>query len=69
MPAAGRLWGELLPLTHYLRILVNQGIRNAPSGVSLAPLTVLAAFAAAGVAASLWRLRRVASDPRYWGRL
>jgi len=68
MPVAGRLWGELLPLTHYLRILVNQGIRNAPAGVSLPSLAALAAFAAAGVAASLWRLRRVASDERYWGR-
>jgi ABC-2 type transport system permease protein len=69
MPAAGRVWGELLPLTHYLRALVDQGIRDAPAAVSLPSLAILAAFTVCGVAASLWRLRRVATDERYWGRL
>ena len=69
MPAAGRAWGELLPLTHYLRVLVDQGIRDAPASVSLPSLAALAAFAVCGVAASLGRLRRVATDERYWGRL
>ncbi len=69
MPVAGRLWGDLLPLTYYLRILVDHGIRTAPVSVSLAPLAALGAFAVLGVAASLWRLRRVATDDRYWGRL
>lgn len=69
MPAAGRAWGELLPLTHYLRVLVDQGIREAAPIASLPSLAALAAFAAIGLAISLPRLRRVATDWRYWGRL
>jgi ABC-2 type transport system permease protein len=68
MPAAGRAWGAVLPLTHYLRLLVDQGLRGAPVASALPALGALAAFVVLPPAASAWRLSRVMRDPRYWGR-
>jgi ABC-2 type transport system permease protein len=68
MPVAGRVWGALLPLTHYLQVLVDQSVRGAAPAVSMKSLGALLAFVAAAPAVSVWRMGRVASDPRYWGR-
>lgn len=68
MPALGRLWGELLPLTHYLRLLTDQGLRGADTASSMPSLAALLAFiAVAGLGASL-RIGVVLRDSRYWGR-
>ncbi|MGE5358123.1 MAG: ABC transporter permease, partial [Bacteroidales bacterium] len=69
MPAAGRVWGEMLPLTHYVRVLIDQGLRGAPAAAALPSMAALFAFILAGCAASAWRLPRILRDPRYWGRL
>ncbi len=69
MPAAGRAWGEMLPLTHYVRVLVSQGLRGAPAADALASMAALAVLILVGVVASACRLPRVLRDPRYWGRL
>jgi ABC-2 type transport system permease protein len=69
MPVAGRVWGGLLPLTHYLRLLVDQGLRGAPTPTALPALAALTAFVLVGPLASGWRLGQVFRDPRYWGRL
>jgi ABC-2 type transport system permease protein len=68
MPAFARAWGALLPLTHYLRLLVDQCVKGAPAAVSAPALLALSAFAFALPLFALRRLRRVASDPRFWGR-
>jgi ABC-2 type transport system permease protein len=68
MPVAGRVWGALLPLTHYLQVIVDQSMRGAPPAVSMPPLGALLAFVVVAPAASIWRMGRVASNPRYWGR-
>ena len=59
MPVAGQAWGSLLPVTHYLRVLVQQGMRGAPLAVSWHSLAVLAAFAAAPWPFVVWRLARL----------
>lgn len=68
MPAFARAWGSLLPLTHYLRLLVEQSMKGAPAAVSAPALLALLAFAVVLPPLAWRRLRRVASDPRYWGR-
>ncbi len=68
MPVYARAWGALLPLTHYLCVLVEQVMRGAPASVSLTELTILAGFALLLPALSLRRLARVLDDERYWGR-
>ena len=68
MPAVARAWGALLPLTHYLRLLVEQSAKGAPFAVSAPSLAALAAFVAGALLLGWRRLGRVVRDPRYWGR-
>ncbi len=68
MPAFARVWGGLLPLTHYLRLLVEQAMKGAPADVSAPQLLALLAFPVVLVPLAWRRLRRAASDPRFWGR-
>ncbi|HNX49704.1 MAG TPA: ABC transporter permease [Thermoanaerobaculaceae bacterium] len=68
MPAVAQAWGALIPLTHYLRLLVDQAVRGATPAASAVPLAALAAFAVVLPAASLLRLGRVARDARFWGQ-
>jgi len=44
MPLFARSWGESLPLTHFLRILIDQTTRNAPIIYSLQSLWILCIF-------------------------
>ena len=69
MPLVARIWGALLPLTHAVRVLVDQAVREAPPSTAVVPLVALAAFALLLGPLSVPRLARVAADPRYWGRL
>lgn len=68
MPAFARFWGDLLPLTHYLRLLVDQSMKGAPPALSLPPLLSLAALAVVPAILAAPRLRRVLPDPRFRGR-
>jgi ABC-2 type transport system permease protein len=68
MPWLGRAWSALLPLTHMLRILVEQTMRGAPADASLGSLARLAAFMVAGVGLAWLRLPVVTREPRFWGR-
>lgn len=68
MPPFARAWGALLPLTHYLQVLVEQSLKGSPAGVSTPPLLALLAFVVVLPPLAWRRLRRVASDPRFWGR-
>jgi ABC-2 type transport system permease protein len=69
MPAFARAWGALLPLTHYLRLLVEQSMKGAPPAVSLPSLVALLAFVLVAPMLAWHRLRRVVRDPSCWGRL
>ncbi len=68
MPAAGQAWSSLLPLTHYLRLLIDQALRGAPIGVAGAALAALAAFAVVPWLALGPRMASLARNPRVWGR-
>jgi ABC-2 type transport system permease protein len=68
MPAFARFWGALLPLTHYLKLLVDQAMKGAPASVSAPSLLALLLFVVAAPLLAWPRLRRVVGDARYWGR-
>jgi ABC-2 type transport system permease protein len=68
MPAFARFWGALLPLTHYLRILVDQAMKGAPTTVSASSLLALAAVAVLAPLLAWPRLQRVLRDERFWGK-
>jgi len=68
MTAFGRVWGTLLPLSHYLNIVCDQTLRGAPVRVSLEPLCVLLACAILLPLIAIPRVQKLMSDTRYWGR-
>ncbi len=68
MPAFGRLWSDLLPLTHYLKLMVEQGTRGAPLTASGAEMLVLFVFAIAAPALSFGKMGQAARDPACWGK-
>lgn len=68
MPLAAQAWGALLPLTHFLDLLLGQALRGAPPSTTLAPLAALLAFVLLAPPAALWRMRRLMAEPAYWGR-
>jgi ABC-2 type transport system permease protein len=68
MPAFAQFWGALLPLTHYLKLLVDQAMKGAPASVSAPSLLALLAFAVVAPLLAWPRLRRVVRDERFWGR-
>ena len=68
MPLAAQLWGDLLPLTHFLALLLAQAMRGAPASAAVGPLAALLAFVVVLPPLALWRMRRLLSDPAYWGR-
>ena len=60
MPLAGQAWGSLLPVTHYLRILVQQAMRAAPEEASWQAFLAIAAFAVLPWPVVVWRTTRLA---------
>ncbi len=68
MPMIGRCWGYALPLTSYLKIVVDQTMRNAPVQASLPFLGGLILFAVIPVIVILPRMNTVMRHPQYWGR-
>lgn len=68
MPGFARFWGHLLPLTHYLKLLVDQSMKGAPAAVSASSLLALLAFVVLAPLAAWPRLRRVLREDRFWGR-
>ena len=69
MPLIGQLWGYALPLTSYLKIVVDQTLRGAPVQASLPFLGGLVLFVAVPLAITLSRMKTVMQHPKYWGRL
>jgi hypothetical protein len=67
MPPLGKIWGSLLPISHYLIVFLDQGMRGAPAAVSLPALAALAGFTLAGPLA-VPRLGKIMADERYWGK-
>lgn len=68
MPLAAKAWGALLPLTHYLALLLSQALRGAPPSTAAGPLAALAAFVLLAPPAAVWRMGRLMRDPSTWGR-
>ncbi|MFN7987313.1 MAG: ABC transporter permease [Thermoanaerobaculia bacterium] len=68
MPLAAKAWGALLPLTHYLSLLLSQALRGAPPSTAAGPLAALAAFVLLAPPAAVWRMGRLMRDPSTWGR-
>jgi ABC-2 type transport system permease protein len=68
MPLFGRIWGNLLPVSHYMRLLIGQTLRGEPFSHALPELGILLVFVLVPLGLAVLRLRTVVRDPRYLGR-
>ena len=68
MPAVGRAWGAVLPLTHYLSSSSTRRCAGRRPRPRIAPLAALVAFVVFAPLISRLAAWRDARDPRYWGR-
>lgn len=68
MPLSGKIWGGLLPLSYYLVILLDQGMRGAPVAVSLPPLSAMCGFVVLIPLLAVPRLGRLMVDEQQWGK-
>ncbi len=69
MPPGALVWSYALPLTHYLRVMMEQVLQGAAPQSSLTPLAALAAFAFIPPFIIVPKLGRLMRDPGAWGRL
>lgn len=69
MPLIGQFWGYALPLTSYLKIVVDQTMRGAPVQASLPFLGALVLFVVLPPMVFLPRMKKVMQQPQYWGRV
>ena len=67
MPALGKAWSSMLPLTHYLHIFLDQTMRSSKLSESLTDFWVLLIFAMVGIGL-VPLLKNHMKDSRYWGK-
>lgn len=68
MPALAEAWAHAIPVTYFLRLQVEQGLRGASTAGSWPELGALLAFAVGSVALSVGLLARKAGDARWYGK-
>ncbi len=69
LPLPAQCWSNILPLKHFICILMQQAMQGAPAQVSSAPLFALMAFAFLPPALFVPRMARYMRDASTWGRL
>ncbi len=67
MPALGKAWSSMLPLTHYLHLFLEQTIRGAELSESINDFMILVIFAIVGISL-IPLLHSHMKDSRYWGK-
>ncbi|MCP3872141.1 MAG: ABC transporter permease [Desulfobacteraceae bacterium] len=68
MPLFAKIWSSILPLTHYIKVFVDQSIKGVPLSVSIPDLCYLSFFIIAGFTLSCFRMKKILIEPLYWGR-
>lgn len=68
MPLAARIFAQLFPLSHWLKVFVGQTLRNDPLAVSLTNMSYLFVFIAMGMVCMFW-LKHKFSNERYWSKM
>jgi ABC-2 type transport system permease protein len=63
-----KVWAEVLPFTHFARLLALNWITGAPAAVAAAPLLPLALIALVTAVPGVWLYMRAAQRPQDWGK-
>jgi ABC-2 type transport system permease protein len=69
LPLPAQCWSNLLPLRHYICIVMQQAMQGAPAQVSGYSLLALAAFILIPPLVFIPRMGRFMRDPSCWGRI
>ena len=69
LPMPAQVWSNLLPLKHFVLILMQQAMQGAPAQASGPPLFALMAFAFLPPLIFIPRMGRFMRDASTWGRL
>lgn len=69
MPLPAQIWGTILPLTHYLKILVDQALRGAPAAVSLPAIEALTLFIVVVFPLAMLPMPRLMRYECFWGKM
>lgn len=69
MPLVAKIWALSLPLTHFIAVITQQGVAGYPAALSLPSLLWMALAAAFLIGISTLRLRSIAGNTDYWGRV
>ena len=69
MPLLGKIWSGILPLTYYLKIVIDQSMRGAPIIVSFPSLMVLVVFSVSGPLLAMPRMNKLMKNKRFWGKI
>jgi ABC-2 type transport system permease protein len=67
MPLLARIFGQLFPLSHWLRVFTGQTLRAEPLSNSLIQLSLMFVFIAMGMVCLYW-LKIKYSNEKYWGK-
>jgi ABC-2 type transport system permease protein len=65
-PLPARIWAECIPLTHYMRIYIDQAVMGAAVPLSIRSCVALVLFILLPFALS-WRISRVMRDDSFLG--
>jgi ABC-2 type transport system permease protein len=63
-----RVWAEMLPFTHFARLLALDWITGAPAAVAATPLLPLGLIALVTAVPGVWLYLRAAQRPHDWGK-
>lgn len=63
-----KVWAEILPFTHFARLIALDWVAGAPWGVAAAPLVPLILIALIAGVPGAWLYLRAAQSPEDWGR-
>lgn len=63
-----KFWAEILPFTHFARLLALDWITGAPTGVAAAPLVPLGLITLVTAVPGAWLYLRASQRPEDWGK-
>ncbi len=69
MPLSAKTWSYSLPITHYLKIVLEQVIQGVPTWVSVPNMLILFAFFFFPLILFAPKWERFAKSPEYWGKI
>lgn len=66
-PIPAKIWANCLPLTHFMKIFINESIAGIPHSFSVIPFLTLTGFVVLPCTLA-FRFKKIMSEEKYWGK-